>query len=96
MSERPLEDRARLLIKHTTRTVPARVDQLLSVVDITTLEEQTSPTGLELNDLGVVRFRLAEPLVVDSYADNRATGAFILIDESSNDTVGAAMVVDGS
>jgi sulfate adenylyltransferase subunit 1 len=96
MSERPLEDRARLLIKHTTRTVPARVDELVSVVDISTLEHQSSPSRLELNDLGVVRFRLAEPLVVDRYADNRATGAFILIDDSSNDTVGAGMVVDGS
>src|SRR5262245_4687271 len=96
MSDRPLEDRARLLIKHTTRTVPARVDELLSVVDIATLEEQPSPARLELNDLGVARFRVAEPLAVDPYAVNRATGAFILIDESSNDTVGAALVVDGS
>jgi sulfate adenylyltransferase subunit 1 (EFTu-like GTPase family) len=96
MSERPLEDRARLLIKHTTRTVPVRVDALLSVVDISTLADQAPPARLELNDLGVARFRLAEPLAVDAYADNRATGAFILIDESSNDTVGAGMVVDAA
>src|SRR4051794_16368698 len=96
MSERPLEDRARLLIKHTTRTVPARVDELLSVVDISTLADVASPARLEVNDLGVVRFRLAEPLAVDAYADNRATGAFIVIDESSNDTVGAGMVVDAA
>jgi bifunctional enzyme CysN/CysC len=96
MSDRPLEDRARLLIKHTTRTVPARVDELVSVVDIATLQDRPSPSRLELNDLGVVRFRLAEPLVVDRYAENRATGAFIVIDESSNDTVGAGMVVDAS
>ena len=51
---------------------------------------------MELNDLGVVRFRLAEPLAVDPYAANRATGAFVLIDESSNDTVGAGMVVEAS
>ena len=51
---------------------------------------------MELNDLGVVRFRLAEPLVVDAYARNRGTGAFILIDESTNDTVGAGMVVAAS
>jgi sulfate adenylyltransferase subunit 1 (EFTu-like GTPase family) len=49
---------------------------------------------MELNDLGVVRFRLGEPLVVDPYARNRATGAFILIDEASNETVGAGMVLD--
>jgi sulfate adenylyltransferase subunit 1 len=96
MSERPLEDRARLLVKHTTRTVPARVDELVSVVDIATLEEHAGPARLQLNDLAVVRFRLAEPLAVDPYARNRATGAFILIDESTNDTVGAGMVVDAS
>ncbi len=93
MAERPVEDRARLLIKHTTRTVPARVDEIVSVVDIHTLEDRQSPGRMELNDLGVVRFRLAEPLVVDEYVRNRGTGAFILIDESSNETVGAGMVV---
>ena len=96
MTERPLEDRARLLVKHTTRTVPARVDEIVSVVDIHTLEDQATPGKMELNDLGVVRFRLAEPLAVDPYARNRATGAFILIDESTNDTVGAGMVVDAA
>ena len=55
-----------------------------------------APGKLGLNDLGFVRFRLAEPLAVDPYARNRATGAFILIDESTNDTVGAGMVVDGA
>jgi sulfate adenylyltransferase subunit 1 len=96
MTDRPLEDRARLLIKHTTRTVPARVEEILSVVQIETLEDRRAPGKLELNDLGVVRFRLAEPLAVDPYARNRATGAFILIDEATNDTVGAGMVVEAS
>jgi sulfate adenylyltransferase large subunit len=93
MAERPVEDRARLLVKHTTRTVPARVDEIVSVVDIHTLQDLPSPGKMELNDLGVVRFRLAEPLVVDEYVRNRGTGAFILIDESTNETVGAGMVV---
>ncbi len=93
MAERPVEDRARLLVKHTTRTVPARVDEIVSVVDIHTLQDLASPGKMELNDLGVVRFRLAEPLVVDEYVRNRGTGAFILIDESTNETVGAGMVV---
>jgi sulfate adenylyltransferase subunit 1 (EFTu-like GTPase family) len=96
MSERPLEERSRLLVKHTTRTVPARVDEIVSVVDIHTLTDQTSPGKMELNDLGVVKLRLAEPLAVDPYARNRSTGAFILIDESTNDTVGAGMVVDAA
>ena len=93
MAERPVEDGARLLLKHTTRTVPARVDEIVSVVDIHTLEDRPRPGKMELNDLGLVRFRLAEPLVVDEYVRNRGTGAFILIDESTNETVGAGMVV---
>ena len=96
MAERPLEPRARLVVKHTTRTVRAIADELLSVVDIHTLEDQPSPERLELNDIARVRFRLAEPLAVDPYAENRTTGAFILIDESTNDTVGAGMILSAS
>jgi sulfate adenylyltransferase large subunit len=92
MSERPLDPRARLLVKHTTRTVRAVVDELVSVVDIHTLEEQPGPERLELNDIATLRLRLAEPLALDPYARNRATGAFVLIDEATNETVGAGMV----
>jgi bifunctional enzyme CysN/CysC len=96
MSERPIEDRARLLVKHTTRTVTARLEQVVSVVDIRTLEDVPSPGKMELNDLGIAKFRLAEPLCVDPYARNKATGAFILIDEATNETVGAGMVIDAA
>jgi sulfate adenylyltransferase large subunit len=96
MSERPLEPKARLAVKHTTRATRAVVEELVSVVDMHTLEDRPAPERLELNDLGVVRLRLAEPLAVDRYAQNRATGAFILIDEASNDTVAAGMVLDAS
>ncbi|MES1248568.1 MAG: sulfate adenylyltransferase, partial [Actinomycetota bacterium] len=92
MSERPLEPRAKLAIKHTSRTVRAIVDELVSVVDISTLEDRPAPEKLELNDIAVVRLRLSEPLAVDPYADSRETGAFILIDEATNDTVAAGMV----
>ena len=96
MSERPLQARARLAVKHTTRSVRAVVDELVSVVDMHTLEDRPAPEQLGLNDLGVARLRLAEPLAVDPYTRNRATGAFILIDEATNDTVGAGMVLDAS
>ncbi len=96
MAERPLEPRARLVVKHTTRTVRAIADELISVVDIHTLDDRPSPERLELNEIARVRFRLAEPLSVDPYAENRATGAFILIDESTNDTVGAGMILSAS
>ncbi len=96
MTEKPAEDRARVLVKQTTRTVPARIDEILSVVDIESFEDRPSPGRLELNDLGIVRLRLAEPLVVDPYARNRATGAFIIVDEATNDTVGAGMVIEAT
>ena len=96
MAEKPLEPRAKLAIKHTTRTVRAIVDELVSVVDIHTLEDQPGPERLGLNDIARVRLRLSEPLAVDAYADNRATGAFILIDESTNDTVAAGMILSAT
>jgi sulfate adenylyltransferase large subunit len=93
MSERPLEPRAKIGVKHTTRSVRAIVDELVSITDIHTLDEVAAPERLELNDIGVVRLRLSEPLAVDPYAENRETGAFILIDEATNDTVGAGMIL---
>jgi hypothetical protein len=91
MSERPVR-MARVLVKHDSHHLP-RIDEIVSVVDIATLDDRPSPGRMELNDLGVVRFRLAEPLAVDVYARNRATGAFVLVDEG-DETVGAGMVID--
>ena len=93
MSERPLEPRARLAVKQTTRSVRAIADELLSRVDVHTLDDVAAPERLELNDIGGVRLRLAEPLCVDPYEENRATGAFVLIDEATNETVGAGTVI---
>ncbi|HEU0336465.1 MAG TPA: GTP-binding protein [Gaiellaceae bacterium] len=94
MSERPLAPRARLVAKQTTRSVRAIVGELESVVDIRTLADVATPERLDLNDIGRVRLRLAEPLAVDPYAANRTTGALILIDESTNETVAAGMVLE--
>jgi len=96
MSDRPLEPGARLAVKHTARSSRAVVVELVSVVEMDTLEDRPSPERLRLNDLAVVRLRLAEPLVVDTYRRNPPTGAFILIDEASNDTVAAGMVLEAS
>jgi bifunctional enzyme CysN/CysC len=92
MTDAPMRPGSRYALKHTTRSTRAIVDSVDHVIDVHTLE----PNGhgeLELNDIGRVNLRLAEPLAADVYADNRATGSFILIDEASNDTVGAGMVV---
>jgi sulfate adenylyltransferase subunit 1 (EFTu-like GTPase family) len=93
MSERPLEPRARLAVKHMTRSVRGIVDELVAVTDIHTLADVPRPERLELNDIGVVRLRLAGPLAVDPYDESREAGAFILVDETTNDTVGAGMVL---
>jgi sulfate adenylyltransferase subunit 1 (EFTu-like GTPase family) len=80
-------------VKHTTRAVRAVVDELRSVVDMHTLED-VECERLELNDIGRVSLRLGEPLAVDPYGENRATGAFVLVDETTNETVGAGMVLE--
>jgi sulfate adenylyltransferase large subunit len=96
MSEKPLEPRARLAVKQTTRSVRAIADELVSRVDVHTIEDIPSPDQLGLNDIGVVHLRLSEPLCVDPYEENRTTGAFVLIDESTNETVGAGMILSAS
>jgi sulfate adenylyltransferase large subunit len=96
MSERPLEPRQRLAVKHTTRSVRAIAEELESLTDIHTLVDVPGPERLALNDIGVVRLRLSEPLAVDPYVENRETGAFILIDEATNDTVGAGMILSAT
>ena len=92
MSERPVATGARLGIKQTTRWSRAILDEIVGVLDLETLEHLPREQ-LVLNDLARVRLRLSAPLVVDAYAENRATGAFILVDEATNETVGAGMVV---
>ncbi|HET8607443.1 MAG TPA: GTP-binding protein [Gaiellaceae bacterium] len=92
MRERPLAPRDRLVLKHTTRSVRAIAEDLLSVVDVATLTELDRPERLELNDIGRVCLRLAEPVAADPYAENRATGAIVLIDEATNETVAAGMI----
>ncbi len=92
LSERPVATGARLAVKHTTRWTRAILEEVLSTLDVGTLE-QVPGEGLALNDLARVRLRLAGPLLVDPYATNRQTGAFVLVDESTNETVGAGMVL---
>jgi bifunctional enzyme CysN/CysC len=93
MSERPLSPSGRYRIKHTSRTALAKVDQIIYRIDVNSLHRDQEADGLELNEIGRLRLRLSAPLLVDQYRRNRATGSFILIDESTNDTVGAGMVL---
>jgi bifunctional enzyme CysN/CysC len=93
MSERPLQPSGRYRIKHTTRTVLAKLDSVRYRIDVNTLHRDEQADGLSLNEIGRLSLRLSSPLFVDEYRRNRATGSFILIDESTNDTVGAGMVL---
>jgi bifunctional enzyme CysN/CysC len=93
MSERPLSPSGRYRIKHTTRTALAKIDEVRYAIDVNSLHRHEDATGLGLNEIGRLSLRLSAPLLVDEYRRNRATGSFILIDESTNDTVGAGMVL---
>ncbi len=92
MGPEALRPGARLVIKHTTRTTRARLEELDYRVEINTLDHEPA-SELALNEIGRVRLRVGSPLIVDPYARNRTTGSFILIDEASNDTVAAGMVL---
>ena len=92
LSETPLSPARTYVIRHTTRESKAKVGHISYKVDVNTLEEQPA-NELKMNDIARINFKLAQPLMVDSYHTNRATGAFIVIDESTNNTVGAGMIV---
>ena len=93
MAEEPLRPRQRLTVKHTTRSVRAMVKEVVHRLDVNTLDHEEAAGELGLNDIGRVRLRTTQPLFVDDYTHNRATGRFILVDEATNATVGAGMLV---
>jgi bifunctional enzyme CysN/CysC len=94
LGEQAARPSSRYLIKHTSRTTRAELTRIEHRVDVGSLRTEPDPSGLELNDIGRVSLRTAAPLVVDRYDDNRATGSFVLIDETTNATVAAGMVVE--
>jgi sulfate adenylyltransferase subunit 1 len=91
-SETPLSPARTYLLRHTTRTSKAKIAAIDYRVDVNTLVQEPATT-LAMNDIARIRLRLAQPLAVDPYTENRATGAFIVIDESTNNTVGAGMIM---
>ena len=91
-----LSPRTKLLVKHTTRTARAIVTDLQYRLDVNTLHRDESAESLSLNEIGRVRLRTTVPLLFDEYRRNRTTGSFILIDESTNNTVAAGMILGES
>jgi len=93
MADAPLREGGRYLLKHTTRTVKAVVDDLRYRIDVNSLHRDQNAEELGLNEIGRVRLRTSGPLLLDPYDLSRTTGGFILMDESTFDTVGAGMVL---
>jgi sulfate adenylyltransferase subunit 1 (EFTu-like GTPase family) len=93
LGEPALSPGARVVVKHTTRTVKAIATRLHDRLDVTSLEREADVGHLAVNEIGTVTFTTAAPLAVDPYTENRLTGSFIVIDESTNATLGAGMVV---
>ena len=94
-AEAPLAVRRPYTLKHTTRTVRAMVTDLHHRLDVGTLDVDVTADRLELNEIGRVTLRTTEPLFVDDYGDNRTTGSFVLIDETTHQTAAAGMIALG-
>jgi bifunctional enzyme CysN/CysC len=84
----------RYALKHTSRSERARLEIVHETLDVATLSSAPTGDSIGLNDIARVSIRCAGELAFDAYADNRTTGAFILIDEATNDTVAAGMIAD--
>jgi sulfate adenylyltransferase large subunit len=95
MGEEPMREGGRYTIKHTTRVARAIIEKIDYKVDVNSLAHEHNVSELGLNEVARVQLRASSPLVVDPYTRNRTTGSFILIDETSNNTVAAGMITAG-
>ncbi len=93
MHPRPLQAGKKYFLKHTTSTVQAVVTELVNKLNMATLETEEKPAELTMNDIGEIKLRTAKPLVFDGYSTNRLTGSFILIEQGTNATVAAGMLL---
>ncbi len=93
MTEQPLVEGGKYAIKQTTRWARALVRELHYRLDVNTLHRDRDASGLQLNEIGRLDIRTTVPLFYDEYRRNRETGSFVLVDESTNVTVGAGMIL---
>lgn len=93
MSEEPLNPRGKYSLKHNTNEVRCKIQEVLYKIDINTLHRVEDDKSIGLNDIGRIKIRASKPLFVDPYRKNRGTGSMIIIDENTNNTVAAAMVL---
>jgi sulfate adenylyltransferase subunit 1 len=94
LSDKKLMEKSRkLILKHTTTEVRCIVEEVRYKLDINTLEKIETEKVIGINDIACITIRTTAPIVIDKYNKNRITGSVILIDESSNVTVGAGMII---
>ena len=93
MSSNPLKPRTKVVIKHTTKQCLGMVKELKYKIDINTLHRLQDIDTLDMNDIGRISLRTAKPLFYDAYKKNRQTGSIIIIDEQTNETIGAGMII---
>ena len=93
LNSEPAKPRAKYNIRHTTNEQKAMIKEVIHKIDINTLARMTDDTQLSMNDICKVKIRTTKPLMFDLYRDNRTTGSMILIDEATNETVAAGMIV---
>jgi len=91
----PLDPTRDYFVKHTSQTVPARVEGVRHLINVATLGTEPA-ASLAMNEIGVVRLSTARPLFFDPYKVNRITGSFILIDRKTNATAGAGMILSAA
>jgi sulfate adenylyltransferase subunit 1 len=92
-SDRPLQARGKYTIRHTSQDARTIVKEIRYKLDINTLHRNTEDLTINMNDIARVVLRTTKPLFIDTYRRNRVTGSFVLIDEATNNTVGAGMII---
>lgn len=93
MNPKPMQNNGRYALKHTTRDVKCLITNIDYILNINTLEKLSGDATVKMNDIAQIQLRTTKPLFFDTYKKNRITGSFILIDEATNETVAAGMIV---
>lgn len=93
LNHRPLQLRQKYIIRHTSDELQGVVGEVEYKVNINTLENNFDDKDVKMNDIAKIKLKLSKPLAFDLYAENRTTGSLVFIDEGTNETVGAGMIV---
>ena len=93
LNDAPARPRAKYIIKHTSNDQKAMIKEVIYKIDINSLDRIKDDNNLDMNSISKVKIRTTKPLMVDSYRENRNTGSIILVDDTTNETVAAGMIV---